>query len=266
MEIEELNQNASSTSGVRPSFLYGNLLDQMRYIEALNYIKELDVLDIASGVGWGSYLMSTVAKSVKGIDLSEEAIRTSKKYYSNNNVSFELGNSKNIPLSDNSYDAIVSFETIEHVENTRIFIDELYRVAKPCAILILSTPNGYCTKMHKNDKPLNPFHVEEYMKSELFRVLEGKWDIVEYKGQYPIKNESSQVDEYRQWIRDYWYLNKLNEKDSILIKIYSRLIVKLRKLISYEPAYNYCCKPVMIEDGYEPVVHFLVCRSKKECL
>lgn len=263
MEIENLNQKASRTSGVRPNFLYGNLLDQMRYIETLKYIKELDVLDIASGVGWGSYLMSTVAKSVMGVDLSEEAIKTSKKYYSNSNVSFELGNSKKIPSNDNSFDAIVSFETIEHIEIPQNFIDEVSRVAKPGAILILSTPNGYCTKMKKDARPSNPFHVEEYYKSELFRILEKDWEIIDYKGQYPIKNDSAQVDEYRQWIKDYWYLNKIRENNSSFSKIYSRLIVRLRKFISYEPAYNYSCNPVTIENGYEPVVHFVICRSKK---
>jgi len=264
MDIEKLNQKANNLSGVRPHFLYGNLLDQMRYIESLNYIKGLDVLDIASGIGWGSFLMSTIAKSVKGIDLSQEAINTSNKYYSNTNISYELGNSKRILSEENLYDAIISFETLEHVENVNIFIEELYRVGKPNALLILSTPNGYCTKLKKDSKPSNPFHLEEYFKDELYKMLEEKWEVVEYKGQYPIKHDSNDVIEYRKWIHDYWYLKNLNDKGSFLFKLYSRIIGKIFNYITEEPAYNHSCRPIAVTEGYEPIAHFLICKSKKQ--
>lgn len=46
-----------------------------------------------------------------------------------------------IPLGTAVADAVVSVETIEHLENARAFIRELVRIAKPGAPLIVTTPN-----------------------------------------------------------------------------------------------------------------------------
>jgi len=45
-----------------------------------------------------------------------------------------------LPFPDNSFDAIVSLETLEHAAEPLNFLKELYRVAKPRAILVLSCP------------------------------------------------------------------------------------------------------------------------------
>jgi len=51
--IEDKNQTASNKSGVRSDFLYESLLEQKRYIHTLYTVKDLEVLDRASGIGWG---------------------------------------------------------------------------------------------------------------------------------------------------------------------------------------------------------------------
>jgi ubiquinone/menaquinone biosynthesis C-methylase UbiE len=49
------------------------------------------VLDIASGEGYGSNLLSEKAKYVYGIDISSEAIDYAKKKYCKNNLKFLQG-------------------------------------------------------------------------------------------------------------------------------------------------------------------------------
>lgn len=46
-----------------------------------------------------------------------------------------------LPFEDGSFDAVVSIEVIEHVENQFAFMRELARVAKPGGIVIVTTPN-----------------------------------------------------------------------------------------------------------------------------
>ena len=46
-----------------------------------------------------------------------------------------------IPLTDAQGDAVVSVETIEHLENPRAFLRELARIARPGAPVIVTTPN-----------------------------------------------------------------------------------------------------------------------------
>ena len=45
------------------------------------------------------------------------------------------------PLSSNYADAVVSIETIDHLENPRAFVREIARVAKPGGLVAFSTPN-----------------------------------------------------------------------------------------------------------------------------
>lgn len=266
MNTEKKNRMASNDAGARPSILYGNMLDQMRYFEALEYVRELDVLDIACGVGWGSYLLAkSGARTVYGIDLSEDALICAKKYYNCKNTTYILGNSKKIPLDSDSIDVIVSFETFEHVEDVSAFVAELYRVARSNALLILSTPNGYCTKKKINSKPENPFHFEEYLRKDIEGILSKKnWDIVNYKGQYPVKIKSKEINGYRRFIFYYWKLMKYESKFGFIGKVVTFLLRRsILSSVIREPAYKESCMPKEIKEGYEPITHFFIFKCLK---
>ncbi len=46
-----------------------------------------------------------------------------------------------LPLADGSADVVVCAETIEHVENPRLLVRELVRIARPGGYLFVTTPN-----------------------------------------------------------------------------------------------------------------------------
>lgn len=50
-------------------------------------------------------------------------------------------NAEALPLADGSADAVVSAETIEHLENPRAFMRELARVVRPGGWVVVTTPN-----------------------------------------------------------------------------------------------------------------------------
>lgn len=52
-----------------------------------------------------------------------------------------IGADGRLPYDDASFDAVVSIEVVEHVENQFAFLRELARIARPGAPLVVTTPN-----------------------------------------------------------------------------------------------------------------------------
>lgn len=140
-----------------------------RYALALSLAADKDVLDIASGEGYGSALLAMVARSVVGVDIDEASVRYAGSRYTAMNLTFRSGSATQIPIADASIDLIASFETIEHlVEHERMFA-EFKRVLRPAGRLIISSPN----KLIYSDARAytNPYHVRELYFHELRDTL-----------------------------------------------------------------------------------------------
>jgi len=143
-----------------------------RYYFVVNQIdlKGKTVLDIASGEGYGSQLLSQYAEQVIGVDISSEAVDHANGKYLSKNLNFVLGDAACIPLENNSVDVIVSFETIEHHDKHIEMMKEIKRVLNPKGILIISSPDkGFFLNSDKNE-----FHVKELFSDE-FKELIGQF-------------------------------------------------------------------------------------------
>jgi len=145
-----------------------------RYIFACQFAKNRVVLDIACGSGYGSdLLLKAGAKKVYGVDISKEAIDYCKKKYPHKNLDFIVGDVRKIPLKDKSIDLLVSFETIEHIneKDQEIFMNEIERVLKPRGVLIMSTPNITAFRAERE----NDFHLKELKLKEYLELLQSKF-------------------------------------------------------------------------------------------
>jgi 2-polyprenyl-3-methyl-5-hydroxy-6-metoxy-1,4-benzoquinol methylase len=140
-----------------------------RYAIANNYIEDKIVLDIASGEGYGSNIMSKKASHVYGVDIDIRAINEAKVKYKGANIEFLIGSTSQIPLDDNSIDVVVSFETIEHHEHHDEMMYEIKRVLKPNGILIISTPDKLFYSDERNFK--NQYHLKELYKQEFVDLM-----------------------------------------------------------------------------------------------
>ena len=130
------------------------------------------ILDIASGEGYGSHLLSKSAKHVTGVDISKECVEYANRRYGGKNLEYRHGEAAKIPLEEGSVDMVVSFETLEHHDQHDAMFEEIRRVLVPGGILVISSPD----KRHYSDDAgfQNEFHVKELYFEE-FKELVSKF-------------------------------------------------------------------------------------------
>ena len=159
-----------------------------RYYIAGEFVKNKTVLDIACGTGYGTKYLSENAKSCIGIDISNSSIKYAKEKFSADNVEFKQGSITEIPLQDKSVDILISFETIEHVDENAQYkaLKEYQRVLKDDGILFISSPNIDCWDYNPN----NPFHLKEFITKDFIDFLKKDFKYVSYLGQ-EVKASSS---------------------------------------------------------------------------
>jgi SAM-dependent methyltransferase len=146
-----------------------------RYEFASQYVNEKRVLDVASGCGYGTALLSRCAGiKATGLDIDREAIAWAKKYYGSC-ANYELIKDKIWPIKSSSIDVVVSLETLEHILNPIPFLDEIHRVLVSNGVLILSTPHN---ESESRFSPANPFHLREYSWNELAYLLSHRFVIM----------------------------------------------------------------------------------------
>lgn len=143
-----------------------------RYHFARRLVEGLDVLDVACGEGYGSDIVARSAKSVVGVDIAAEAVLHATKRYGGDRLRFVEASAAALPFADAQFDAVVSFETIEHHDKHEEMLSEIRRVLKPGGMLIISSPN----KLHYSIEPgyNNPYHVKELFREE-FVALVGRY-------------------------------------------------------------------------------------------
>lgn len=161
-----------------------------RYYAITELVKGKRVLDAACGEGYGASIISETAARVIGIDISSEAIDHARSTYINENLSYQVASIENLPFENHSIDIVVSFETIEHVneELQKSFLEEIKRVLKEDGLLIISTPNKHMYSDIRNYQ--NPFHVKEFYKEEYRDFLGSYFEFIEIFHQ---KNEVTSV-------------------------------------------------------------------------
>jgi GT2 family glycosyltransferase/SAM-dependent methyltransferase len=155
-----------------------------RYFLARHMCRGMDVLDVASGEGYGSAFLAQTARSVVGIELSVQSATHAKASYHAPNLHFVVADARNIPLPNACLDIVVSFETIEHFFEHDCFMREVRRVLRPRGRLVISTPERDVYSPF--DTAPNPYHLRELSRVEFVRLLSGTFKHVVLKGQRPL--------------------------------------------------------------------------------
>ncbi len=155
-----------------------------RYLFARSLCADLDVLDVASGEGYGSAQLAQVARSVIGVEYSESTVRSATANFQRSNLRFVQGDARALPLPDASVDAVVSFETIEHFDGQEAFLSEIHRVLRPDGHVVISTPDRDIYS--PSSAPPNEYHVRELSRIEFIALLQRHFSHVELLLQRPM--------------------------------------------------------------------------------
>lgn len=140
-----------------------------RYAWAQPAVAGRMVLDAACGEGYGSALLAETAAGVDGVDLAAEAIEHARARYRRDNLRFTRADCTRLPFADGHFDAIVSFETLEHLAEHDALLAEFRRVLKPAGFLLMSSPDR---KTYSDESGyVNEFHVRELYRDELESLL-----------------------------------------------------------------------------------------------
>jgi 2-polyprenyl-3-methyl-5-hydroxy-6-metoxy-1,4-benzoquinol methylase len=115
--------------------------------EYIGDVAGLCVLEVACGRGGFVRQMARAGAHVTGCDFSSAALKAaSTKLFSRDEPPLAMlvqGDAQKLPFADNSFDVVVSCETIEHLPRVQTAIFEMHRVTRPGGRLFLTTPNYF---------------------------------------------------------------------------------------------------------------------------
>jgi SAM-dependent methyltransferase len=157
---------------VVPGLVDADLLNEhlARYRFAARFAEGAMVLDAGCGTGYGAAELSR-ASQVVGVDASTEAVAHARLNFSGAGVHFFPAVCEALPFADGSFDLVVAFEVIEHLERWQDFLAEARRVLRPGGLLLVSTPNkAYYAEM-RGAAGANPYHVREFEFDEFEAAL-----------------------------------------------------------------------------------------------
>lgn len=144
------------------------------YEAAKKYIKG-KTLEIGCGEGYGIEILSPLAEKYVAVD--KYLAEFTETFKSNPKIEFHQITVP--PLSifdDNTFDTVVTFQVIEHIEDDEAFVSEIQRVLKPGGVALITTPNKAMSLTR------NPWHIREYFTSELQSLLDKNFTEVEMLG------------------------------------------------------------------------------------
>ena len=124
----------------------GDLNFKRRVITMLDYsdIQPGDnILDMGCGEGFYSMVLDNLYDcKITAVDFDPEILALAHKWLDGrSNVTLEQGDITKLRFPDSSFDKIVCTEVLEHIDDDKTAIKELYSVLKPGGVIAITVPN-----------------------------------------------------------------------------------------------------------------------------
>ncbi|HET9729551.1 MAG TPA: class I SAM-dependent methyltransferase [Acidimicrobiia bacterium] len=143
------------------------------YDFARKYASGRRVLEFGCGTGYGAHELSSECESIVGVDIEPDAIDFANRTYHAPNLSYRtIGpiERESLPFDDASFDTVLSFQVIEHIDAVDRYLAEIRRVLAPGGVFLCSTPDRR-DRLFPKQRPWNVYHVHEYEPEELAALM-----------------------------------------------------------------------------------------------
>src|SRR3989441_8011117 len=136
-EAEKYFEEVSGSWDVLRKSFYG---DEVRdaVLASAKVLPSDTVLDVGAGTGFLTEGAAKIARRVIALDFSEAMTGESRVKLGGRNVEFKIGNAEQIPLPDESVNAVIGNMILHHCLNPDIAIRDMARVLLPGGRLALS--------------------------------------------------------------------------------------------------------------------------------
>lgn len=145
-----------------------------RYVWAMHpHCLGRTVIDIACGTGYGAQILSYAAIHVTGIDNDPETIKHAREFYKQTptyNLGFVEGSCYDLSeFSRVPAEVVVAFETVEHLTDPELFMQQVHNILSYNGRFIVSAPWNSGSRFHDRD----------YTHEDLVSLVEGYFRVEE---------------------------------------------------------------------------------------
>ncbi len=168
----------------KPYEHYRNASINQALLSSLPSLHKPKVLDAGCGTGEFVFplLREKYGKSLQlhGYDLSPDMLAIARKKFPF--ARLRSGPAEKLPYINNTFDLVISRETLEHLEHPQQAVREFYRVLQPGGCLVVSTPSWFglvgpfywvkrlLKKMQHIDNWWTPFSLRRTLRQAGFRI------------------------------------------------------------------------------------------------
>jgi len=132
--------------------------------------KKARLLDIGCAEGQKTLKMNPFSNNLVGIDVSRQKLQKARCQ----GLEVVLCDARLLPFRSSSFDSIVSFHVIEHINKPRLVVSEVYRVLTNNGFAVISTPNRdrlSCFILFPKFLHSNPEHVFECGSRDICKLF-----------------------------------------------------------------------------------------------
>ncbi|MUG98817.1 3-demethylubiquinone-9 3-O-methyltransferase [Scytonema sp. UIC 10036] len=144
LEYYDLNSDKWWQEG--ETLYLSNHLNKSRFKFFSSYIsnwKGVKVLDIGCGGGLACEFLAKLGANVSGIDLSLNSIKAAQEHAKKSHlrIQYQWGLAEDLPYKDGTFDVVMCFDVLEHVNDWQKVILEAYKVLNTNGLFLFDTIN-----------------------------------------------------------------------------------------------------------------------------
>lgn len=150
---------------------YHGMLDDLEIDVLAPYARGRDVLELGCGTGLILERVAKLARTAKGIDLSEGMIEKARQ----RGLDVRVGSVTELPYEDASFDCVYSFKVLAHVPDIGKAVAEAKRVTRPGGTMVLELYNPvslrYLAKRIAGPQPIS----EDRTEADVYTRWDPPW-------------------------------------------------------------------------------------------